>query len=568
MFVLLCVFYSSSISKASYICSDTNCLPRLQSGDLVLDCTAKQITIKDVCKCVQVQNISVLLAGENNIGRLKGTMLNGCENLKELDLHYNQLVEIDDQVFKKFTSLKILDLRANNLDIYKGDAPLSYILPKTVSVFRLGGNYKYGKHNFVYPNISQLHYLTDIYLDGLPAEFGNEYQNIVLLSLTAKTRFTYCNMTSVTDKTFLNLVNVERLDLSLCNISSISAGAFKNLGHLAYLDLSFNIRLGFDPLGVFSYGLQFTNITSLDYSYVYPTFGPGTELKIEHICYLSNTSLKEIFLNGNRLRAVETNALILLPKTLEKVYADENEPSFGPYLAQLGCASNLKFFRGNYQNQYHNPFQYIVDADLYGYERESTTFISSCKSMTEENLRKVASTSENCPFIGRKDYQKMLEPILPARLKHAEFRKISMSYSLDVRMFLKPHDNSLEYLDLSSNGLYSLLGPIGPLPNVKTVILSDNTCEYIGPNLFDETPKLEFLDLSKNYLSSFFTTETSKVVFLRLKHLKDLRLSQNKITSLFSETFTPLVMLTNLFLDQNSLISLELTFGKSKHLFF
>lgn len=323
------------------------------------------------------------------------------------------------------------------------------------------------------------------------------------------------------------------------------------LHQLKVLDLSLNIRLGFNALGNFSYGLQFTSIIFLNVSNVYPTFGMGTVVKKEHLCYLRNTSLKELALSGNSILTLEPNALLLIPQTLERFYGNDNKPSFGPYLAQLGCVPNVQYFQGNNQNKYHNPIRYLIDSDMYGYEKGDIPFISHCKFMRKKYLQSVARSIDNCHYIERKNYTTIFNITFPTNLKSLEFKKCSMSYHLKTNMVI--NNNSLEYADFSSNGLYSLIGRIGPFPKAKNLTLSNNYCEDIGPNFFDNMTTIHYLDLSDNFLGPFFKTEKSKTVFDKLRNLTVLNLAQNRITSLFPETLQHLERLNTLILDENNM---------------
>lgn len=517
-----------------------------------LDCTARHVHVKDVCVVVTKYSVSVLKAGENNLGKITADMMTGCENVTELDLHYNQLVEIEPMLLVNFKQLKILDLRANNIKMYSGAFSLKG-LPNTVEVLKIGGNVPIEpwRHRLRYPDISSLTSLKQIFLDGFSSQFESGYGRLRSLSLSAKSRFTFCNITQVTNTTFSKLANVEYLNLSYCNITTISAGAFAMLRRLKSLDLSLNIRLGFNALGQFSYGLQFTNISFLNISNIYPTFGIGTVLKKEHICYLKNTSLKVLDVSQNSVLTAEPNAFLLVPETLEKLYGNDNKPSFGPYLAQLGCASNVQYVQGNNQNKYHSPVHYLIDSDIYGYESGDIPFVSHCTFMTEENLRRIASTIPNCNFIERKNYQTIFNITFPINLKTVEFKKCSMNYRVTAKLII--NTNSLENADFSSNGLYGFIGPIGPFPKARKLILSNNHCEEIGPNFFDNMTTIRILDLSDNFLGPFFKTDKGRVVFDKLSELQELNLAQNKITSLHSQTFKQLILLEKLVLDENNL---------------
>lgn len=129
--------------------------------------------------------------------------------------------------------------------------------------------------------------------------------------------------------------------------------------------MSYNVGLGFNPIGVFSYGLQFTKLKHLNLSHVYPSFGVGTSIARSRICYLHSTSLTNLLLNGNKSMLLEINALLLTSKSLTYIEFDDNQPTFGPYLSQLGCPSNLLTVSGNRQSHFRSPMKYLLDVVLF-----------------------------------------------------------------------------------------------------------------------------------------------------------------------------------------------------------
>lgn len=519
-----------------------------------MDCTARHVKIKDICHAVEVYNITVLYAGENNMGTITRKDLKGCEQLKKLDLHFNQMSNIMSDTFSDFVDLKELDLRANDLGIY-GAAFDQSVLPKSLEVLYIGGNFKgNGSVTTQYPNISQLKSLRKLYMDGFEADFGHQYRTLDVqnVSLSASTMFTYCNLTHITNTTFANLLSVQALDLSCCSIKWIAAGAFQNLTRLEWLDLSLNKKLGLNPLAMFTYGLQFTNIRFLNYSYVIPTFGAGVTVWKAHLCYLYNTSLEVLVLDSDRIVSVETNALMLTPTTLNELHYNDNKFTFGPYVSQLGCLRNVTHTYGNNQSQYHSPVRYLIDGeDSDDSDCQQPAPKSECPFMTDDYLQTL-STSE-CKFIKKTDLESMFSPTFPKNVKHLEFTGCNMNYRLNVQIEVNPVNNSLEYADLSGNSLYSLSAPIGPFPNIKILKFSENYCEEIQPIVFKYMTTLQYLDLSKNFLGPFLADSKNNNVFKELKSLQVLHLDGNKITTLNAEIFTPLVQLKILSLNSNNI---------------
>lgn len=519
-----------------------------------MDCTARHVKMKDICHDVKVYNITVLYAGENNMGTITREDLKGCEQLEKLDLHFNQMGNIKSDTFSDFEDLKELDLRANDIEIYDAAFNQSF-LPKSLEILYIGGNFKgNGTVETQYPDISQLKSLRKLYIDGFEAAFGHQYRtlDVKVVSLSASTMLTYCNLTHITNTTFANLLSVQTLNLSCCSIKLIDAGAFQNLARLERLDLSLNKQLGLNPLAMFAYGLQFTNIRFLNYSNVLSTFGAGVTVRKAHLCYFYNTSLEVLAMDSDRIVSVETNALMLTPRTLKKLYCNDNKFTFGPYVSQLGCFGNVTYMYGNSQSQYHSPVRYLIDGeDSDDSDCQQPPPKSECPFMTDEYLQKLSTAG--CKFIEKTDYESMYRPTFPEHLRHMEFTDCNMNYRLDVEIEVKPGDNLLEFADLSGNNLFSLSAPIGPFPHIKKLKFSRNYCEEIQPIVFKYMTTLQNLDMSNNFLGPFFADTKNNNVFKELVNLQKLNLDGNKITSFNAELFTPLVQLKVLSLNSNNI---------------
>ncbi|XP_052814080.1 toll-like receptor 4 [Mya arenaria] len=234
-------------------------------------------------------------------------------------------------VLKDFRNILTLDLSDNVLDIYNKTAFDPSVLPSSLRILKLFGNFREDsklEKGYAYPNFSNLRNLAMLQMDGVVTDFDIDYENsgVRNLTLSSKGPLGFCSIKEIFPTTFHSLVNVRVLDVSSCRIENIYRDAFKHMKSLEILDLSLNRRLGFSSLMNVSYSLQFTNIQFLNYSRVYTSFGLGTILLSRDICYLRNTSLKAIAFDDNR---IEQNTNLLLPEHLETIYAQENKFSFG-----------------------------------------------------------------------------------------------------------------------------------------------------------------------------------------------------------------------------------------------
>jgi len=75
--------------------------------------------------------VTDLNAARNNIGNVTTNFMDGCWNLTQLDIHYNQMTELHANAFSSFKHFKILDLSDNALPVYVPGAFNASLLPKS-----------------------------------------------------------------------------------------------------------------------------------------------------------------------------------------------------------------------------------------------------------------------------------------------------------------------------------------------------------------------------------------------------------------------------------------------------
>ncbi|XP_052804138.1 toll-like receptor 4 [Mya arenaria] len=535
-------------------CSCTDILP----GMIAMDCKGRKVNIRQVCETIAriYSNVSDLNIARNNIGNFNVEDLNHCRNISSLNMNYNQISSLPNGVFKDFQNILTLDLSDNMLDIYNKTAFNPNVLPSTLTILKLFGNFredsKLGK-NFAYPDFTYLRYIGLLQMDGVDTAFGPQYKNsgVRNLTLSSKGPLGFCSIKDIFPTTFHSLENVRVLDVSSCRIENIYRDAFKNMKSLEILDLSLNRRLGFSSLMNISYSLQFTNIQFLNYSRVYTSFGTGTILLNRDLCYLRNTSLKAMAIDGNKIQMIEKNTNLLLPKQFETMYAQENKFSFGLYLIQLACLQNMLHIHANNQNKMHSPITYL--AEPIPKDDNDRSRDSECPFMTEESLKSIAKYIPHCTYFPKNETVTDMKPRFPKLLKSIYFSGCNMAYSLDnTQINIKPSNNSLEVLDFSRNAYHSLSGKIGPFPNLKFFTISRSYCSFISSDILS-MENLENLQLDQNYLGGMFAQQEEADTFEYLTHLKTLNLSTNRITVLQKNIFSHLENVEEIDLSCNNI---------------
>jgi len=509
------------------------------SGRVLMDCEARHgISLEDICNSINARynNVTDLNAGRNNIGNVRTNVMEGCWNLTRLDLHYNQMTDLHANAFTSFKHLKVLDLSDNALPVYVPGALNASTLPKTLEELVITGNPLPGSDvttTLRYPNLVALPHLKRLFIDGKQLDFGHEYSlvNITYLSLASRGLRGNCTLNEVFNTTFNTLTSLKDLNLSSCQLENIHKHAFSKHTHLERLDLSYNRRLGFSPMENITHSLQFTNIQEADFSAVYPTFGTGTMLLKKDVCYLRNTTLKRVYLRSNRLQLIDTNLFMLLPEHIEEIDLSDNIFTFGLYLLQLSCISNVLVLNGSDQNKMHTPSLYLsqpqVPSDL---GRPSS---SVCPFMSDEYLKQIAHSIKGCVFYLPNDTFPALSIRVPIKVKRLIFRDSNMRYSITLNINVLPLENQIEYADFSGNVFSSLTGSIGPFPKMKYVVLSRCYCSMIGPDFL--FPTTENLQLDFNNLGQMLKTGDGLNAFDHLVKLKVLNLSSNGIDHLLPD---------------------------------
>ena len=525
---------------------------------VTMDCSGANIPLKEVCNFTSENlNITAVVYNSNNVSSLKHTDLLGCENVEELYLRNVSLKHIEPGVFTAMRQLSVLDLSANDLNIYNDDNVGFLSGLSSLRELELCGNLKSTNYStqLSYPVLTNMSKLESLSLDGVPnASFNTSYldlQHLTRLRMSGQCGF--CDVRELTNSTFENLPNLKVLDLSNCTVTNVHAGTFKMLQNLNWLDLSLNRQLGFTPLRNISYSLKFTMIDFLNISNVYNTFGPSTTVRRRDVCYLRNTTLRELVVDSNRIRLFETNVALLMPDTLQVLHVRDNIFTFGLYLLQAACVFNATAFYAGFQNYPHAPLKYLdepVKKPSFLYENDDR----SCIFDKQDYLYNRSISISGCKYFETEEISRtdLYNAELPQSLKIVSFHDSGMNFRIQQYPIL-PLSNRIETIDLSGNILYSWIGPIGPFPFIKTLNLSRNYCSYVKPEFFRYQTTLENLYLQTNFLGIPLATDTRGSIFEYLKSVKVLDLSVNQIRYLPPKVFVHLQQLQILNLSFNSI---------------
>ncbi|XP_033336444.1 uncharacterized protein LOC117226326 [Megalopta genalis] len=188
-------------------------------------------------------NVKVLSLASNQLLTLKSVDLAGLLMLENLDLRGNNLTFLSELSLPPFPMLKLADFRGNPLDSV---FPSTFEIMNTTIKLFLGGEYSklyLQKNSFLGLHQLQVLHLYNLEIHVLERFVFQGMQQ--LLQLKARG-----NISSIEFDAFVDLIQLQDLDLSHCHIRKISMDAFYGLEHVKRIDLS-NNELEFIPPGLF-----------------------------------------------------------------------------------------------------------------------------------------------------------------------------------------------------------------------------------------------------------------------------------------------------------------------------
>ncbi|XP_078337294.1 toll-like receptor 4 [Crassostrea virginica] len=327
----------------------------------------------------------------------------------------------------------------------------------------------------------------------------------------------------INDKAFAALQNLEELKIDI-PVGTVFGKGFSILKSLRNLDIS----------------------------------GPATELCRSHLSALSNTSLKELNLAGNRLNWMETGVLKNLPKSLEKMSLAENRLSLGVYAFEYRLLYNLRDL--NYSLQLYPASivkklteNCLENPDLYRCSNTTSTHNSLDKFKLRESFTK---------DLGSKLF---ITINIPPQLERV-YLNSSRLYGALGSYGMYP--SSLKKIFLQNNILFQWNGPVHGFENVTELDISKNFCNNISTEFFTYFFGLKKLYMSDNYLGTSLSLDYKGQTFRNLFNLEFVNLSRNEINFLHREIFSNSSKMKYLILSRNKIFRWEVRINHMKNLSF
>lgn len=426
---------------------------------------------------------------------------------------------------RQFKSLIWLNLDGNRISkIHKHSLPLSL---QTVSI----------SHNFI---------------ENFPVEIISTLPRLQWLYLRGN------HIKVIPEHTFVGKLWIEKIDLGENYLKSLSRLPFNNSVYIRDLNLAFNdiktlTAECFSGLQCGRIILSYNQLESIETK----AFS-GVQDSLEYLDFDHNNfqhfphaltqlkSLKYLYLSSNSLAEIPEQAFNHVCATLKALSFSGNRLSRVPTETLQNCTKISHF------NIAFNEIYEISESDFadWGLSVRSLILasnrITSLKSQTFNDLHFLRELSLSFNPL------RYLDPDAFVGLEDLE--SLEMSFSLDRDSL--PYEifrplNNLKWLSLDNNNFYSIPEhSLDYLPELIYLNLESNKIQHIPTNFFKASThtKLKDIRLSNNDLSSI-----SSDTFKSLIGLETILLSNNRIKSVHSDSFNDLPNLSKVFLSDNLL---------------
>ena len=557
------------------------CYCKIKRHQLVADCNARNFS--SIPNIPNSSLIDVLLLDSNDLHNLTVGSFSQFPNILSLSLADNVIGSIDVGAFQNLHKLQILNLTGNRLKYFNSvfkRGIFKYL--NRLEILSLIRNADSNYRNQTYPEfaLSDVTSLKRLYLDGLTNQtFGKGFSNMTSLRVLSF-RDGYCNIQNLFNETFIHVKQISNLSLTKCSIKHIEAGTFLPFKYsLTNLDLSYNRDLGFHGVGKAAFGWQNSRLQILNISSIVPEYAICVKVTINDLKYFRNTSIEEMYVDGNRIEAFEHGALQLFPPTLTKVHVKRSRFTIGNYISDLNSLTgltelDLSGYRSSKMfSEFSGSGNTLTNAECL--EEDEPL----CSRLVERYNTQTNEASTN--FVGASRYNKQASALkgrqmshfapringlivpLPPNLKKLTVQFKQMSFAITE---IEIYKNKLKVLDLSYNLLSLWHGPIEGVEDLESLDLSNNLATVIAPSFFSNFRSLKVLNISWNLLNNALVDDVEGKLFDQMSTLRVLDLSGNMLPKLPSNLFNGLSNLTTLVVSKNVLYSVKVRVKHMKNL--
>ena len=251
--------------------------------------------------------------------------------LKIMDISGNSLnqtfADKRTHLFAILTRLQVLNISRNNIPLERSFRADSFSQLRSLRVLDLSFNVITGEaFDDLDKMLEPLTELTNLSLDAaINVTFGSgfsELKNLTYLKLQGR-----CHthrLLTIAENYFMNLRQIRYLDLSsthnwiqvsyYCSFLNIYRKAVAQLNHLIYSDVSYNRELGFCGFVNITKDLPFTKIKTFKANNLNCETGIPITVLCEDIKSLQNTSITELYMDGNNIVDAQSGLLFFCRK--------------------------------------------------------------------------------------------------------------------------------------------------------------------------------------------------------------------------------------------------------------
>ncbi|CAC5376071.1 unnamed protein product [Mytilus coruscus] len=433
-----------------------NCRIKRQNDQTIADCT--RLKLNDVPTGLPL-NIAGLDLSYNQISMIKNNVFESFLNLTRLIMNFNNIYTIDGDVFKGLKQLRWLSMSHNQLNISSKifDIVFRPLLNLQHLDIRFNRNERLDKKEpMVYPYFGNLSYLTDLYMD-LAQKPLLRFSGFKKLLQLKTIKFAKCYLNQMSNETLVDLPStITAIYFHECfgRISSVEADFLKPFPLLQIISMNGAAM----PLGdalKFLHPLTQKNMTSITFKGIAPRTPKPVFITLEMVKYLQHICVKTLVIAECNIVGYEEKSLLTLeyPECLKNVVLSGNRFSialgshFIDLVTLMKKAINIRYFDLSYNAINFNNIEYCNLNVMENPSYRKEVYSKGCKIKSRTD-----TGNENCNSVfvkAQKVNESKVIISLPAKLTFLRVSHYMTSYTETEQKLFVTNTSNLRYVDFS-----------------------------------------------------------------------------------------------------------------------